>query len=58
MIVKELKEFLSVLSDDIPIRYVSEKPNNPYKTAYEIDDVCCIDSDDSRIQATVYLIGL
>ena len=26
MTVKELKEFLSVLSDDIPIRYVSESP--------------------------------
>lgn len=57
MTVKELKEFLSVLSDDIPIRYVSEKPNNPYKTAYEIDDVYCIGSDDPRIQASVYLTG-
>lgn len=58
MIVKELKEFLAVIRDDIPIRYVSEKPNNPYKTAFEIDDVSLIDSDDSRVQASVYLIGL
>ena len=58
MIVKELKEFLAVIRDDIPIRYVSEKTNNPYKTAFEIDDVSIIDSDDSRVQASVYLIGL
>ena len=58
MIVKELKEFLAVIGDDIPIRYVSEKPNNPYKTAFEIDDVYLIDSDDSRVHASVYLIGL
>lgn len=57
MTVKELKEFLADLDDDVPVYYVAKVFDNPHDDALELADAYFIDGRGGRVVTAAYLTG-
>lgn len=57
MTVKELKEFLADLDDDVPVCYVRSVFDNPHDDAWKLVDAYFIDGHGSRVTTAAYLTG-